>query len=64
MTASSSIKLKIMEEIENVQKAIGNGDITYSSWLSDFRNAVNYQHSHEVWYPTRLKNDLNLYIQK
>lgn len=56
MTASSSIKLKIMEEIENIQKAIGNGDIAYSSWLSDFRNAVNYQHSHEVWYPTRLKN--------
>ena len=45
-----------MEEIENIQKAIGNGDIAYSSWLSDFRNAVNYQHSHEVWYPTRLKN--------
>lgn len=36
MTASSSIKLKIMEEIENVQKAIGNGDITYSSGIVRF----------------------------
>lgn len=57
-------KLEVLDVLSRVKIGLSlNGCGTSGSWLSKFRNSLNYQHTEGIWFPYTQKNTAPAYIE-